>query len=359
MSFLKDAGSIALDAILTDAGRKRMAQGKFKIAKFAIGDDEMDYSLLGSWDDATGNHIPNTTNTTYDRKSMMTQTPELEALSERNANINYGLLTFARSDLLYMPVLKTNEQQESSAKKSLGPVLGDVYYLSVNDETTKKLRSMLPETWDDSAISPNNLYVLESNDATNVRIIIESGLEIDMLDRTAEYRDAYILETNLYDDSFYVYCDQRFVENLWGPPTSAVFKNDDEDDGRSRVDFGVLQRTIPTSLPTILHHFNPYIIRGTPNLVYNTSDGKDTQVSSISGPRGSATAISFTVAGDLKTRSEGTTDPKYTVYGTISKNLFSDGNLYDYIDTTVYVEGRASNARIQLPIRIIRYSGTS
>jgi hypothetical protein len=65
------------------------------------------------------------------------------------------------------------------------------------------------------------------------------------------------------------------------------------------------------------------------------------------------------VAGDLKTRSEGTTDPKYTVYGTISKNLFSDGNLYDYIDTTVYVEGRASNARIQLPIRIIRYSGTS
>jgi len=348
MSFLKDAGSIALDAILTDAGRKRMAQGKFKIAKFAIGDDEMDYSLLGIWDEAVGTRDLNkATEDTYDRKSLMSQTPELEALSERNANINYGLLTFARSDLLYMPVLKTNEQQESSAKKSW--TYGEVYYISVNDETTTKLRSALP----------SNLHILESNDAINVRIIIESGLETDMLDRTAEYRDAYILETNLYDDSFYVYCDQRFVENLWGSSTSAVFKNDDEDDGRSRVDFGVLQRTVPTSLPTILHHFNPYIIRGTPNLVYNTSDGKDTQVSSISGPRGSATAISFTVAGDLKTRSEGTADPKYTVYGTISKNLFSDGNLYDYIDTTVYVEGRASNARIQLPIRIIRYSGTS
>ena len=105
MSFLKDAGSIALDAILTDAGRKRMAQGKFKIAKFAIGDDEMDYSLLGIWDEAVGTRDLNkATEDTYDRKSLMSQTPELEALSERNANINYGLLTFARSDLLYMPV---------------------------------------------------------------------------------------------------------------------------------------------------------------------------------------------------------------------------------------------------------------
>jgi len=351
MSFLKDAGSIALDAVLTDAGRKRMAQGKFKVAKFAIGDDEMDYSILGVWDEAEGDREPNdsNTNSTYDRKSSMTQTPELEALAEPNANINYGLLTFGRTDLFYLPILKTNEQQDSSARKSLGPALGDVYYLSVNEETTRKLRRALP----------GKRYVLETNDVSNIRIMVESGLETDELQRTAAYRQAYILQTNTLDTSFYVYCDARFIENLWGPKKSAVFTNDVEDDSRSRIDFGILQRSVATSLPTILPTFNTYIFNGINDLVYETTNGRDREVSSISGPRGTATALAFTVSGDLKTRSEGTTDPKYTVYGTISKNLFSDGNLYDYIDTTVYVEGRASSARIQLPVRIIRYSGTS
>ena len=45
MSFLDNCGSIVLDAILTDVGRKRMAQGTFKVSKFALGDDEVDYSL--------------------------------------------------------------------------------------------------------------------------------------------------------------------------------------------------------------------------------------------------------------------------------------------------------------------------
>ena len=351
MSFLKDAGSIPLDAVLTDTGRKRMAQGKFKVAKFAIGDDEMDYSILGAWEDAEGyrDFVVQATHK-YDRKSMMTQTPELEALAETNANINYGLLTFGRGDLLYLPILKTNEQQNSSARMITGSVLGDnVYYLSVNDETTKKLRSALPQ----------KLYVLETNDAANIRIIIESGLETNNLNRTAEYRDSYILQTGLLDNTFYAYADRRFVENLWGPTPSATFKNDIDDDALSRVDLGILERSIPTSLPTILDKFSTYIINGIDNLVYPTTNGKDHEVSSISGPRGSATGLAFTVSGDLKTRSEGSADPKYTVYGTISKELFSDGDLYDYIDTTVYVEGRASSARIQLPIRITRYSGTS
>ena len=51
MSFLnlKDiAGpTIIIDATLTDAGRRYMAQGNFTVAKFALGDDEIDYGL---WD---------------------------------------------------------------------------------------------------------------------------------------------------------------------------------------------------------------------------------------------------------------------------------------------------------------------
>jgi len=47
MAFLDNSGDIVLDAVLTDTGRMRMAagDGSFKIVKFALGDDEIDYTL--------------------------------------------------------------------------------------------------------------------------------------------------------------------------------------------------------------------------------------------------------------------------------------------------------------------------
>ena len=47
MSFLDNSGDIILDAVLTDAGRERLARGdgSFKITKFALGDDEINYEL--------------------------------------------------------------------------------------------------------------------------------------------------------------------------------------------------------------------------------------------------------------------------------------------------------------------------
>ena len=45
MAFLDNSGDILLDAVLTDTGRFRMARGDFRISKFALADDEIDYSL--------------------------------------------------------------------------------------------------------------------------------------------------------------------------------------------------------------------------------------------------------------------------------------------------------------------------
>ena len=46
MGFLDNSGDIILDAVLTDTGRFRLAKGdgSFKITKFALGDDEINYS---------------------------------------------------------------------------------------------------------------------------------------------------------------------------------------------------------------------------------------------------------------------------------------------------------------------------
>ena len=48
MAFLDNSGDIILDAVLTDAGRQRMARGDFKIVKFALGDEEVNYEIFNA-----------------------------------------------------------------------------------------------------------------------------------------------------------------------------------------------------------------------------------------------------------------------------------------------------------------------
>ena len=52
------------------------------------------------------------------------------------------------------------------------------------------------------------------------------------------------------------------------------------------------------------------------------------------------------------------TQTDYTKFGTTSNDLFGDGTLYDFIDTTVYVQGLSTNATVQLPVRIIKLAQT-
>ena len=55
MGFLDNSGDIILDAVLTDTGRFRLAKGdgSFRITKFALGDDEIDYTTYNK-DHASG-----------------------------------------------------------------------------------------------------------------------------------------------------------------------------------------------------------------------------------------------------------------------------------------------------------------
>ena len=85
MSFLDNSGDIILDAVLTDAGRKRLARadGTFKIAKFALGDDEIDYSLY---------NYNNTSGSAYYDLSLL-QTPILEAFTNNTSILKSRLIS--------------------------------------------------------------------------------------------------------------------------------------------------------------------------------------------------------------------------------------------------------------------------
>lgn len=98
MSFLRNDGDILLDAVLTDEGRYRLSRGdgSFRVAKFALGDDEIDYGLIDM-------SLPTAT-----RDLNLLSTPILEAFTNNSVALRSKLISINRTDLLYLPVLALN-----------------------------------------------------------------------------------------------------------------------------------------------------------------------------------------------------------------------------------------------------------
>jgi hypothetical protein len=100
MGFL-DNTSITVDAILTKKGRELLARGdgSFKVAKFSLADDEIDYKL---WDTAH----PNGSN--Y-YGAVIENMPVLEAFTDQNQVMRYKLITLNKNTTR-MPILNLSVQ---------------------------------------------------------------------------------------------------------------------------------------------------------------------------------------------------------------------------------------------------------
>ena len=125
MAFLDNSGDIILDAVLTDTGRYRLAKGdgSFRIAKFALGDDEINYRLYDK---------NNTSGSAYYDLSIL-QTPVLEAFTDNAAGLKSKLMTISRNNLLYLPVLKLNDTFTNTGKFTNG------CFMVAVDTTTESL----------------------------------------------------------------------------------------------------------------------------------------------------------------------------------------------------------------------------
>lgn len=343
MSFLDNCGTIILDAILTDVGRKKMAQGKFKVSKFALGDDEIDYSLYIA--DKYKNTDP------HDADRAILSQSCFEALSSENACLNYGLTNFISNDVYYLPELKLNysgasgtgipEEHEAFARPYNG-----VFHLSVNSETTSKLKTDLG----------SDNYILKSDNAIGNKIVIESGINTIDAPATENNRKDLILDHGLLDSYLTLYADSRLFTSIMSQPRSSKFET--TKNGEFSYNLGPLNRAIRVTLPRIVDSHEPYLIETIDNDVIVSTNTKDTRFSAIAGTRGSAAAIGFTVENRLCGTSTTISDPKYAKFGKTSELLFSSTNKYDYIDTTVYVVGASSNAQISILVRLVRYTGT-
>jgi hypothetical protein len=338
MAFLDNSGDIILDAVLTDVGRKRMAKGNFRISKFAIGDDEIDYGLYNK------NHPSGSAY--YDLEIL--QTPVLEAFTQMNANINYGLTSYTRQDLLYIPSIELNQKtfsprivQKSSTK--------NVIFLADDTKTTAAgiITSKAMET---ACGSENN--ILKSNDTSGRFVLIETGINSSEIAATSTDQSAYITSVGLADNSFMVRYDNRFIGSALGPSPSATFSNSNANGATLEVSLVSSQNTRKSRE---LSNYNESTINAALTRVYALVDGNSTDTSgnysAIAGPRAVFTALNFSLVPNIP-------QSDYTKYGTTSNDLFADGTLFDFIDTTVYVQGVATNATIQLPIRIIKLAQT-
>ena len=144
MAFIDNSGDIILDAVLTDAGRQRMARGNFKIVKFALGDEEINYESYNA-SHPSGSAF-------YDLNIM--QTPILEAFTNNTSLMKNKLITMERNNILYMPIFKLNNRTTNSTAKFSG---FDGYYILADTNTAQLGTSATQEITTDGILYGTSL----------------------------------------------------------------------------------------------------------------------------------------------------------------------------------------------------------
>lgn len=96
MGFLDNStNNIILDAVLTDTGRQFLARndGSFSIVKFALGDDEVDYTIIKKFGRTVG------------KEKIEKNTPVFEALTNQNFGQKFKLVSVSNPNLIRFPTL--------------------------------------------------------------------------------------------------------------------------------------------------------------------------------------------------------------------------------------------------------------
>lgn len=180
MAFQNNSGDIILDVVLTDEGRRRLAQGNnsFSIVKFALGDDEINYELFEKGQ------------ITALQDLSILQTPVLEAFTNNGSSMKSKLLSLANQNLLYLPVLKLNTVPSQARQTT------DSNYVVCVDKRTfddSELGTLTSIGYDANGVRSGFMYGLDSDnlggyirvdagiDSTDVSEIDESLIETQFM----------------------------------------------------------------------------------------------------------------------------------------------------------------------------------
>ena len=372
MAFLDNSGDIILDAVLTDTGRLRLAQGdgSFKIAKFALGDDEINYELYNK-SHASGSAY-------YDLEVL--QTPVLEAFTNNTSNLKSKLISLSRTNILYMPTLKLNRndlglnqnniQFGNSKYFSRGGSLhtdatakteGDSlkFYVAVDSDTFFALNTRRDTSGTAAAAGeqPTITGLIQGYTATNAvhadHIRIDQGLD------TTEIAPELGLDSDLLETAYIIETDYRLgrVKPPGGsnnPDTPAAVNFIDDDNIAS---YYITSNTYvdPQGSPGEQSHNN------SKDKDILTNEGGNPMV--FAGPRGSTLQFRIQASQELQSStylftqigtSVGAQDAGNFLGLPTGNDDFTSGKTIYYIDSTIRVVGANTGYRLDVPVRYIK-----
>lgn len=182
MAFLDNSGDIILDAVLTDAGRKRMARGEFRIEKFALGDEEINYNLY------VKNHASGSAFSDLD----IMQTPILEAFTNNSSTMKSKLLSVNRNNILYMPIFRLNSRAHGhgAAGASAVHALNGGFIVTADNYTTTLNGTA-------AGAPPMGLFLGDNHarEGTKPFICIDQGIDTNDLVPISNQLDHDLIET--------------------------------------------------------------------------------------------------------------------------------------------------------------------
>jgi hypothetical protein len=271
--------------------RLAKGDGSFKIAKFALGDDEINYELYDK------NHASGSAY--YDIEIV--QSPVLEAFTNNTSMMKSKLMTISRTNLLYLPQIVNN------TVKGLASYSANNILTVFVDQTTAETGSLASDAEDYI-----NGYIMES---TSKPIVMDQGIKSNALGNGKDV----VLDADLRETQYTIEIDNRFGK-LWSGDGTIAAKPSFVDDDNVAV-YYLSSRNAP---------------------FFSTLDSSQ----AISGPRG--TRLKFLVGPSTNLNSS---TYLFTQLGTTS--TLNSTAVYQ-IDTTVRITGVTTGYRVDLPIRFVK-----
>tara|TARA_Y100000592_G_scaffold81094_1_gene128458 strand:- start:168 stop:1199 length:1032 start_codon:yes stop_codon:yes gene_type:complete len=341
MAFLDNSGDIILDAVLTDTGRFRMARGDFRISKFALGDDEIDYSLFNK------NHPSGSAY--YDLEIL--RTPILEAFTNNTSLMKSKLLTITRTNLLFLPVMKLLNGGNAAAKNT-GPDLTAVANTAINPNTAGYIVTVDESTEQQlvNQANPSANGIIKGSTATTITnspnsIVIERGLD------TTKLPPNISMPATLQETQFIIEMDHRLGSLVSTGAESVPVSFIDDDQIAS---YYISENTVDTSNPIVIGLGGGGSIRPDSALNAATTDSADVTIHNIRGPRDRM--VRFKISPSINLRNSTFLFDKLGGSKTLTLNEITGfkAGTYLFIDTLVRVTSATTAYSIDIPIRYMK-----
>jgi hypothetical protein len=322
MGFLDNSGDIILDAVLTDTGRMRLARGdgSFRIAKFALGDDEINYGNYNA-NDPSGSAY-------YDLDIL--KTPVFEAFTNNTSNMQSKLLSISRNDILYLPVIKLNAQTVNSSATYAGgtPSVSDVFLITVDDTTSLAINNATEANF---GAKDGILY---GNNTENSNIIrLDQGLDNSSTEGPSP---SVPIDADLNETQYIIEVDNRFGELLSSADLAASVSFVDDD-------------SIASYYLSLTINDESFIKQMAPN---GTNNEVNPSNSNLGGPRGTRLTLKMKSSINLSS-----TISMFATLGStmqLPTGVAGANETYLTIDSTLRVTGATTGYRIDVPIRYIK-----